>query len=56
VSIGREPWQGSGTTFMTIARPGYVTAAPYGTRAEFLPSARTPEFRTGTNCPTTHPC
>jgi hypothetical protein len=36
-----NPWQGSGTTFMTVSRPGYVTASPYGTRAEFIPSART---------------
>jgi hypothetical protein len=35
------PWQRTGTTFMTVSRAGYVSASPYGTRAEFLPAAHT---------------
>ena len=36
-----NPWRSIGTTFMNVSREGYVTASPYGTRAEALPSART---------------
>jgi hypothetical protein len=36
-----RPWQAIGTTFMTVTRPGYASATPYGTRAEALPSAHT---------------
>jgi hypothetical protein len=36
-----NPWRSIGTTFLNVSREGYVTASPYGTRAEFLPSART---------------
>ena len=36
-----NPWQAFGTTFMTVIRPGYLSASPYGARAEALPSART---------------
>lgn len=36
-----NPWRAIGTTFMRVSRDGYVTASPYGTRGEFLPSART---------------
>ena len=36
-----NPWKSIGTTFMTVSKPGYVTQSPYGTRAEFLPGAKT---------------
>jgi hypothetical protein len=36
-----NPWRSIGTTFLTVSRDGYVTASPFGTRSEFLPSART---------------
>jgi hypothetical protein len=36
-----NPWRSIGTTFLNVAREGYVTASPYGTRAEALPAART---------------
>ncbi len=36
-----NPWRSIGTVFMTVSREGFVTASPYGNRAEFLPSART---------------
>jgi hypothetical protein len=35
------PWQGTGTTFMTVTRAGYVNVTPFGTRAEFIPGVRT---------------
>jgi len=36
-----NPWRGIGTTFLNVSRSGYVTASPYGTRSEALPTART---------------
>jgi hypothetical protein len=36
-----NPWRSIGTTFLTVNKAGYVTQSPYGTRSEFLPSART---------------
>lgn len=37
-----NPWQrGTGTRFMTVSRPGYASATPYGNRVETLPTDRT---------------
>ncbi len=36
-----NPWRAIGTTFLNVSRAGYVTASPYGNRAEALPAART---------------
>ena len=36
-----NPWRAIGTTFLRVSRAGYLTASPYGSRGEFLPSAHT---------------